>query len=272
MRRRRKPLLGALLLPLLASVAISGCAKKPVPPVALPPPSALDLIAEHGELRVCATGDIRPFSVRDPATGRWSGTDVELANDLAGRLGVPATMVPTTWDTMLDDLAAAKCDIVMSGVGVTLERARRATFSQPYLVDGKAPLSRCADAAKFQTLDQIDRPGVRAAVAPGATEAFAKERLRRATVTPAPNTVAAVAAILADKADVLVTDVGEARALAKVHTGELCAVNPERPISSGQKAYLLPRGDFVFQQYVDTWIRMAQSDGTFVRAARPVTG
>jgi cyclohexadienyl dehydratase len=78
--------------------------------------------------------------------------------------------------------------------------------------------------------------------------------------------------ILAGKADVMVTDVSEARQQAKQHPGQLCAVNPERPLSAGQKAYLLPRGDVVFQQYVDTWIRTAQADGTFGRVNRPLTG
>ncbi|MDQ2706558.1 MAG: transporter substrate-binding domain-containing protein [Actinomycetota bacterium] len=275
MRHRALPVLRGLLTPVLvlALVAVSGCAKKPEPLVALPPPSTLDLVAQHGELRVCSTGDSRPFTFRDPANGRWSGTDVDLAGDLAGRLGVRLTLVPTTWTTMLDDLGGGHCDIVMSGVPITLDRALRAAYSQPYLTDGKTPITRCADVARFQTLDQIDRPGVRAAVSPGGTnESFAKERLRKAKLISFPNSTASVQEILAGRADVMITDVSEARNQAKQHPGQLCAVNPDRPLSAGQKAYLLPRGDTVFQQYVDTWLRIAQADGTFLRINRPLTG
>lgn len=271
MRHRVIPVMGALMV--LTAILASGCAKKPEPPVAVLPPSTLDLVVQHGELRVCSTGDARPFSFRDPATDRWSGSDVDLAGDLATRLEVKLNLVPTTWATMLDDLSGGRCDIVMSGVPVTLDRAKRAAYSQPYLVDGKAPVVRCADVPRFQTLDQIDRPGVRAAVgAGGGGESFAKERLRKATLTPVPNTAVAVQEVLAGRADLSITDVSEARLQAKQHPGQVCAVNPDKPLSAGQKAYLLPRGDIVFQQYVDTWIRTAQADGTFARATRPSAG
>jgi cyclohexadienyl dehydratase len=253
-------------------LAVSGCAKKPEPLIAAAPPSTLDLVTQHGELRVCSTGDTRPFTWHDP-TGRWSGTDVDLAGDLAARLGVRLTLVPTTWSAMLDDLTGGRCDIVMSGVPVSLDRALRAAYSQPYLTDGKAPVIRCADGAKFQTLDQIDKPGVRAAVSPGGTnEAFAKDRLRKTSLTPVPDTAAGVQGILSGRADVMITDVSEARYEAKTHPGQVCAVNPDRPLAAGQKAYLLPRGDVVFQQYVDLWLRQAQFDGTLQRISRPWTG
>lgn len=250
-------------------LAVSGCAKKPEPLVAAPPPSTLDLVTQHGELRVCSTGDARPFSFRDPG-GRWSGTDVGLAGDLASRLGVRLSIVPTTWPTMLDDLNAGRCDIVMSGVPVRLDRALRASYSQPYLTIGKVPVTRCTDGPRFQTFEQIDKPGVRIATSPGgAGEAFATERLRAAGLTPFPDISAGVQGILAGRAEVMIADVGEALQQAKLHPGQICAVNPERPLAAGQKAYLLPRGDVVFQQYIDLWLRQAQIEGTFQRATQP---
>jgi cyclohexadienyl dehydratase len=262
--------LGVLSTALL--LAVSGCAKKPEPLVAAPRPSTLDLVSQRGELRVCSTGDSRPFTFRDPS-GRWSGTDVDLAGDLASQLGVRLTLVPTTSSTMLDDLNAGHCDIVMSGVSVTLERAARASYSQPYLTEGKAPVVRCADAARLSTLDQIDKAGVRAAVTPGGTsEVFARDRLRATAVTPFPDIVAADQGIVTSRADVMITDVAVARDQARLHPGQLCVPNPDRPVAADQKAYLLPRGDVVFQQYVDLWIRQALLNGTFQRAARTETG
>ena len=106
MSHRAMTALGVLFATVL--LAVPGCAKKPEPLVAAAPPSTLDLVTQHGELRVCA-GDSRPFSWRDPA-GRWSGSDVDLAGGLASRLGVRLTLVPTTWNTMLDDLSGARCE------------------------------------------------------------------------------------------------------------------------------------------------------------------
>lgn len=269
--RHRLP--ARLVLAAALAVLVAGCAKKPEPLVAALPPSTLDLVSQRGELRVCSTGDYKPFTFHDPATDRWSGSDVNLAGDLAAKLGVRLTLVPTTWGTLVDDLTAARCDIGMGGVSVTLERARRAAFSQPYLTDGKAPLARCADVARFGTLDAIDRPGVRVVVNPGGTnESFVRERVRRAAVSVFPDNTTIFQEIVAGRADVMITDVSEARYQARQQPGKLCAVNPERPFTVSQKAYLLPRGDVVFQQYVDTWIRTAQADGTFARATRPSAG
>jgi cyclohexadienyl dehydratase len=257
------------LLSAAVLLAVSGCAKKPGPLIAAPPPSTLDLVTQHGELRVCSTGDSRPFSYRDPG-GRWSGTDIDLAGDLASRLGVRLTLVPTTPATMLDDLTGGDCDIVMSGVAVTLDNARRAAYSQPYMTDTKVPVIRCTDGARFQTLDQIDKPGVRAAVTAGGTgESFARERLRKATLTPFPDTTTAVQGLLTGRTDVMIADTGDARFQARLHPGQVCAVNPDRPLVAGQRAYLLQRGDVAFQQYVDLWLRQAQLDGTVARAAQP---
>ena len=43
----------------------------------------------------------------------------------------------------------------------------------------------------------------------------------------------------------------------------LCSVHPDKPFQFGEKAYLLPRGDVVFQQYVDQWLHLARSTGDF---------
>ncbi|WP_028927085.1 transporter substrate-binding domain-containing protein [Pseudonocardia acaciae] len=272
-RSKLRPVLVMLAGLLTVLAAGAGCAKKPVPPTPPPPPpSALDLVAQRGELRVCSTGDYRPFTYRDPATERWSGIDIDMAGDMARKLGARLTIVPTTWGAMADDLAADKCDVAMGGVSVTLERARKAAYSDPYLADGKAPITRCANQARFQTVEQIDRPGVRVVVNPGGTnEQFAKERLRRATVITHPDNNTIFEEIMANRADVMITDAGETRWQAKQHP-ELCAVNPDRPLSFAPKAYLLPRGDVVFQQWVNQWLRLALGDGTYQRFARPWTG
>jgi cyclohexadienyl dehydratase len=274
MRRPRLRHVFAMLAGVLTVLMLgAGCAKKPVPPAPPPPPpSALDLVAQHGELRVCSTGDYRPFTYRDPVTNRWSGIDIDMAGDMARKLGVRMTVVPTTWAGMVGDLTADRCDVGMGGVSVTLDRARKAAFSDPYLIDGKAPITRCANESRFQTLEQIDRPGVRVVVNPGGTnESFAKEHLKRAAIHTHADNNTIFEEILDNHADVMITDASETRWQAKQHP-ELCAVNPEKPFSFGPKAYLLPRGDVVFQQWVNEWLRMDLGDGTYQRFARAWTG
>lgn len=264
---------GALVALLIVLVAAAGCAKRPVVPKPyMPPPSTLDVVTQRGELRVCSTGDYRPFTYRDPATGQWSGIDIDMAGDLAHKLGVRRTIVPTTWANLVNDLSAKRCDIGMGGISVTLDRAEKAAYSDPYLVDGKAPITKCSAVSHFQNLGQIDRPGVRVVVNPGGTnESFDHAHLDRATIVPYPDNNTIFEELLRGRADLMITDASEARWQAREHP-QLCAVNPERPLSFAPKAYLLPRGDTVFQQWVNQWLRLDLGDGTYQRFSRAWTG
>lgn len=252
---------------LVMLTAIGGCADQPAPPgPAAPPPSALDLLGQRGELRVCSTGDYRPFTFRDPANGRWSGIDIGMAKDMASKLKLKLALVATSWKNMAGDLTAGRCDLAMGGISVTLDRARQAAFSNWYLMDGKAAVTRCTQAARFANLAAIDRPGVRVVVNPGGTNAdYDHKALRQATVVTYPDNNTIFDELLQGHDDVMITDAGEARWQAAQHPGLLCAVNPDHPFTREPKAYLLPRNDQVWQQWVDEWLSLDLADGTYQR-------
>ena len=48
-------------------------------------------------LLIGSTGDYRPLTWCDPATGRWEGFGIEIAERLAAELGVRAEFVRTSW-------------------------------------------------------------------------------------------------------------------------------------------------------------------------------
>ncbi|MFE3883256.1 transporter substrate-binding domain-containing protein [Streptomyces lydicus] len=233
------------------------------PPAAGKKVSALDAIPRRGVLRVCTTGDYRPFSHLDPKTGTYSGVDITMAGDLAKSLDATPRYVATTWAKLVGDLAVGRCDIAMGGVSVTLPRARSVYFSEPTRTDGKTPLVRCADKDKYQTLQQIDRPGTKVIVNPGGTnEEFARAHIRRATLTVHPDNTTIFDEIIAGRADVMMTDASETRYQAKIHP-ELCSLHPDKPFTFSEKAYALPRGDNEFKAYVDQWVHLATHDGTY---------
>lgn len=271
-------MIARLVASAVAAVAVlAGCSAQPTPEpasepaAAAPGQSVLDTVLANGEIKVCSTGDYRPFTYLDEATGQWEGIDVDMAGDLAAKLGVRLTLVKTTWGTLVDDLGRT-CDIAMGGISVTTDRAKRAFYSDSYLVDGKTPITRCENVARFQTVEQIDQPGVRAVVNPGGTnEQFAKANLTRATIVPHPDNNTIFEEILAGRADLMITDATETRWQQHQHP-ELCAVHPEAPFTFSEKAYLLPRGDVVMKEWVDGWLRIAQNDGTYSGFAQPRLG
>lgn len=223
----------------------------------------LDAVPRRGVLRVCTTGDYRPYTHRDPKTGAYSGIDIEMAEDLATSLDAKPRYTATSWAKLVDDLAAGRCDIGMGGVSITLPRARAAYFSEPTRTDGKTPIVRCEDKDRYRTLAQIDRPGTTVVVNPGGTnEEFARAHIKRATIKVHPDNTTIFDEIIAGRADVMMTDAGETRYQAKIHP-ELCSVHPEKPFTFSEKAYVLPRGDDEFKAYVDQWVHLATHDGTY---------
>ena len=198
--------------------------------------------AASTELRVGTTGDYPPFSFVESQTGQYQGSDIDQARALAAALHRRVVFVPTTWGTLAADLAAGRFDIAMGGISVNAQRAAQGAFTAPYLHDGKTPVVRCEEVARFQSIEQINRPDVRLIVNPGGTnERFAHEHLAQANLRIFPDNVSIFDEIVGKKADVMVTDAIEARLQQRLRPG-LCAVHPGRPFDRTSKAYWLPAG------------------------------
>ena len=212
-------------------------------------------------LRVCSTGDYRPFTYRAP-DGTWSGFDVDAAADLARGLGMRLELVPTTWKTLVSDVSTT-CDIAMGGISVSPERAKVARFTTPYLPDGKAAITRCVEADRFHDLGDVDQPGVRVIVNPGGgNAAFDDANLHRATVVTWPDNNTIFDRLAAGAADVMITDVSEIRWQTTMNR-QLCGVALDHPFTSEQKAYLLPQDSADLLQRTDHWLDVATHDGTY---------
>ena len=148
----------------------------------------LDAIIKSGTLRVGSTGDYKPFTYKDPATGAFSGIDIDMAENLGKALGVKVEFVQTAWGNLMKDFEADKYDVAMGGISVTLDRAKRAFFTIPMLREGKTPITKCENVAKFGTLAEIDRPDVKVVVNPGGTnERFARANAAKASITVFPD-------------------------------------------------------------------------------------
>ena len=228
--------------------------------------SRLDEIVAHGVLKVGTTGDYRPFTALDKASGVYSGLDIDLARSLGAALGVKVEFVETSWANLAKDFDAGAFDIAMGGVSVTLERARKGYFSIPYLREGKTPIARCADESKYQTLLDIDKPNVTVIANPGGTnEKFDRAHLHAAQITIYPDNATIFDQLAAGKADVMITDASETRYQQRLHPGALCAIHPDEPFDFAEKAYWMVR-DEALKAFVDQWLHMSMENGEFAAA------
>ena len=171
--------------------------------------------------------------------------------------------VPTSWPTLAFDFQAAKFDVAMGGITVTLERAKLGFFTEAYIREGKTPIARCADKDRFATLEQIDRPEVTVLVNPGGgNERFDRAHLHAAHIEVKPDNTTIFEALAKGEGDLMITDASETRYQQKLHPGVLCAVHPEAPFDFGEKAYWAAY-DAPLDGFLDQWLHMVRENGTY---------
>lgn len=144
---------------LAAACALPGCTT----PAALA--QALQALAPSGALRAAINYGNPLLAARDPR-GAPQGVSVDLARELGRRLGVPVALV--THDNAGRTVEAVRTqEVDIAFVAIDPARATELAYSSAYLLIEGAGLVR-ADAG-LRALADLDRPGLRIAVARGST-------------------------------------------------------------------------------------------------------
>lgn len=81
------------------------------------------------------SGGYPPFNyITD--TGEVIGFDVDVAQEIADRLGKTMEYKTTAWDGIVEGLRAKRYDAILGSMGITAEREERVDFSIPYYYSG----------------------------------------------------------------------------------------------------------------------------------------
>jgi len=91
----------------------------------------IDDIRERGVVRIGVSLGGEPIGFRDPQNNPV-GYDVDVANMLAEKLGVPVEFTDVSGDARVSMLVSGQLDIVVANTSATLERAKSVNFSIPY--------------------------------------------------------------------------------------------------------------------------------------------
>ena len=106
--------------------------------------SALDQVKQAGVLRIGTEGTYAPFTFHD-ASGTLVGFDVEIAEQVAKRIGVKPQFVEGEWDGLIAGIDANRYDVVVNEVGITPARQAKYDFSEPYIASKAALIVRADD-------------------------------------------------------------------------------------------------------------------------------
>lgn len=225
------------------------------------PPSARVELAPTGKLRAGINYGNVILARKDKATGESSGVAIDLAGELAKRLGVPVEIVAyDSVGAMVDGAKAGAWDIAF--LGSDPARAAEITFTPAYveleatyLVPAGSPLHTAAD---------VDREGVRVAAPARANyELYLSRTLARAQLVRAQDAAAAFDLLASGKVEALA---GLTQALiglsAKLRGSRLV----DGRFMAVQQSVGIPKGRDTGAQYLRGFVEEAKASGLVARA------
>lgn len=233
-------------------------------PVHTPGTPRLAEIRARGALRVGFLNDRLPYAFEN-ARGELVGYDVEMAHDLARTLGVKLEFVPLEFGRLAEALDAGWCDIVMSGVVVTPQRAEQMSLASSYRDETLAlvvPSYRRKEFRDRATLRELH--GLKVAYL---EDQYYGARFRESlpnldwTGMSTPRQFFE-GAMPATEVMLFSAEAGSAWTLLYPR---FAVVVPQPGLIKVPLTYPVPRGEAAWLDYVNAWIELKRKDGTAER-------
>ena len=258
---KRRTVLSLVALVSMA-MAVLGCGISCRTSTVVSTTPTVDKIQQRGTVLVGTTGDYRPLSYREPETGAYWGFDLDIAGEIAKKMNVSVTYVPTSWPTLTADVQdPALFDFAIGGITITDTRLETMDMSEGYLGNGKTILCRKEDAGKYTCQEDLNHPEVRVMVNPGGlNEKFARANLPNCTLIVFDKNEEIPNQVAEGNADIMITEITEAPWYVQNDT-RLAAPLLDKPFTRGQIGVLMRKGQEDLMDVVNATIRQMKADG-----------
>lgn len=226
------------------------------------PDESLRNLQARGKLKVCLDASYPPFEwiPEGAPADRIVGLDVDLAQAIAARLGVTATLVNVGWDGLHDSLLVGKCDAVISALPYDPTRTADAAFSISYFNAGPVLLVRAGQTAIAGLKDLGGRSlAVTWGSAGDVVASDLQRRLRDLTVRRQPDPAEVLDALRAGEVDAVLTD--HLTALQAVYAGGDLAVVGE-PLTDDLYVVAVRPDEGALLAAIDGALAALRQDGT----------
>ncbi len=100
--------------------------------VAIAADNSLEKVKSSGKLVLGLDDTFPPMGFRS-SNGQIVGFDIDLAKEVADRMGVELVLKPVEWSTVILSLNKGDIDMIWNGMTVTEERRKQINFSSVYL-------------------------------------------------------------------------------------------------------------------------------------------
>jgi polar amino acid transport system substrate-binding protein len=135
--------------PSVASAAPTASPTAAATPIALPSGAT----AFAGKLVICSDIPYPPLEYFD-ANANPIGSDIEIGQEIAKRLGTAAVIQNSVFDTIIPALVGGKCDIIISDQNITAERVKQVDMI-PYFEAGQSFVVAVGNPTGINTTDDL---------------------------------------------------------------------------------------------------------------------
>ena len=125
-----------ILAAALLAASLVGCAKK-----GGSDDNSLAQLKARGVFVLGLDDSFPPMGFRDE-NNEIVGFDIDLAKEVAKRLGVQFKAQPINWDSKEQELNTGKIDCIWNGLTITEERKKALSFTKPYLANKQVVVVR----------------------------------------------------------------------------------------------------------------------------------
>ncbi|MGR0221420.1 ABC transporter substrate-binding protein [Agromyces sp. ZXT2-6] len=210
-----------------------------------------------GQIRVASLGDAKPYAFTDEA-GEFTGFDIELFTDVAGRIGIDdVVFTGQDFSGLLAAVANGQFDVGVAAIGITEEREQTVDFSDGYLA---GYLTVMAD-PEAGIADEDDLAGTRLGVVQGTLqEAYAVKNFTETELVRFPDNNAAISAVNSGSIDAHFLDYEAAKEYAEQY-GLVNAI--DIPSFDAPAGFAIAKGKPEFQEALNEALHAAMEDGTW---------
>ena len=246
---------------LLAAAILGACvmSNMPAPPLR----DAVNELAPAGKLRAAINFGNPILATKDPRSGETRGVSVDLAGELARRLGVPLELVTfPAAGKVVEALGTNAWDVAF--LAIDPERAREMDYTAAYVIIEGAYL--VPKGSSIDTNSNVDRDGVRVVVGAGsAYDLYLTRELKHARIVRAPSSPAVVDTMMAQTLDVAAGVKQQLEADAKrvggvrLLEGRFMVIN---------QAMAIPKGRAAGARYLTRFVEEMKASGFVAEALR----
>lgn len=198
--------IGRIVLLFMVMALFFACTHTTGTSVNMPVAPVLDSISKKGELVVGTAGSMPPLNMTTKE-GKIIGFEADLAALIASGMGVKLRLEAMPFSDLLPALEAGKVDMVLSGMTITPRRNLKVAFVGPYLISGKAFLTKIEKIASATDTSELNNPDTSLVALKGSTsQRFVEGIIPKARLVTAGDYDEAVDMVIQDKVDALVAD------------------------------------------------------------------